>query len=201
MISMNYELLSANIKDLIKQKKLTQAQLAEKIGMSQSNLSKCLQENKKNRLTLDEVYSISVVFNKTIDDLIGNSIESKQSSNETICRLLESLLNEGRIEFIDHEASELTPSPEIDEIGEPMYYEKKSSTYKAIYFPNYRHDKDYYDDARRDSLAEKDYEIAENMKINAFLKSYLAVYEQYDKGEYSLDEFSRIKNALFSILQ
>ena len=115
--------------------------------------------------------------------------------------MLESLLNERRIEFYDYEVSERTPSPEIDETGEPVYYDNTISTYKALYFPNYRHAKEYYDDARRDSLAEMDYEIAENMKINTFLKSYLAVYEQYDKGEYSLDEFSRIKKALFSILQ
>ena len=70
MIDLNYEILRANIKDLIKQENLTQAQFAEKIGMSQPNLNKCLQANKKNRFTLDEVYSISVVFNKTIDELI-----------------------------------------------------------------------------------------------------------------------------------
>lgn len=199
MISMNFNIIKENVRDLLEESKLTQAEFAEKIGMTQPNLSKCLNVGSNNHFTLEEIYNIAVVFGKSIDELIGRTTVSTQLSEETLCRILERLIKDGRVSCVDYELSERVPSLELDDDGEPLSWNKKTTTYKAIIFLNYRQAKDYWDPARIDEFESMEYELKENKRINTFLKSYSTLYEQYDRGEYSEEDFQKISEALLSM--
>jgi transcriptional regulator with XRE-family HTH domain len=69
------DMLIKNIKMLMKNKSVTQIQLANAIGMNQPNLSKALNKEKTYHLSLDQVIDIADFFHVSIDSLVGH--ESK----------------------------------------------------------------------------------------------------------------------------
>lgn len=68
-------MLGAHIKALRKAKKLTQTQLAKKIGISQSELSRM--ETNSTEITVSELSKLAVALDTTIADLLDESKEGE----------------------------------------------------------------------------------------------------------------------------
>ena len=69
-------ILKRNIKELLKNKNITQQQLAQTIGMSQSNVSKALSEGDKKCFTVEQIYSIADHFGVSIDWMLGYELDA-----------------------------------------------------------------------------------------------------------------------------
>lgn len=85
---MDYKLLGRNIKEIRKNLKITQEQLAEKIEVSPVFISQI--ECGARKPSLETVYKISGALNIKMDTLINNDI--KEEKNDEVDRLVE-LLN------------------------------------------------------------------------------------------------------------
>ena len=73
MSKFNRDILNQNIEIQLKKKNINKSKLAEILGMSQPNVSKALNPNKKKCFTLEQVINIADYFNVTIDSLVGST--------------------------------------------------------------------------------------------------------------------------------
>ncbi len=84
--------LGRNIKHLRKTKKYSQIELAEKLGVSQTSIAHY--EKGTRQPTIETLIELSQLFNKPIDDLVGNSvIKVATKININKDNLVESLVN------------------------------------------------------------------------------------------------------------
>lgn len=63
------EIVITNIKNLLDERKMTQSELAEKIGTTQTNISRYLSGTRK--IDLDILEKIATVFSVSLDYLLG----------------------------------------------------------------------------------------------------------------------------------
>lgn len=195
--------LKENIRKLMKAKGITQEQLGKEIGMSQSNINKCLKIGDGSRnFTLEQVCALADYFGTTTDELLGRSEEKKKYSPLAICQLLAALISDYSIvQFKVNKTEEVKYAMDYD--GQRT--EKKEVTYNAFYFPNYYNLPDYLDFERYSEYqAEIEYDgnaIPNNIAINEFLKNYTEVFEKYDKGDYSETNYKILTDAYFKVLK
>lgn len=205
MSSFNFDILKQNIRTQMRNNNVTQCQLATQIGMSQSNISKCLSQGDASRsFTLEQVCKIADFFHTTIDSLIGNVQTSHPAYNpKEICSLLVYLFEN---HMITH--SELEYEDEIIDLSfldEQEWTYKKLNTYDVFYFPSYMYPPSYATSEMKESLW--DYvtsfgnEITDNMVINHFLKKYISIFEKYDVGILSKDEYDNIVTGFLKTLE
>jgi len=204
MPNMNFDILKENICKLMHDKNITQQQLGDAIGMSQSNVNKCLQIGNNTRsFTLEQVYKIADYFDRSIDELVGRNRESRPMSSEAICDFFMSLISHYTVVHFDHEVKEKVPGPYLDEYGLPQY-EDKVIKYDAFYFPNYITPPTYFDEFRLDDIqAEvlaKGPEIHENIKVNQFIQKFIDTFEKFDSGFYDEDDYHILIDAYRKIL-
>ena len=96
MSELNVDIIINNVKALMKEHNCTQDEFAERIGTTQSNLSKFLnqtEDKSKNitnkMLTVVQLYNISQEFNVSLDWLIANKEQHKIStSNQSIATFI-----------------------------------------------------------------------------------------------------------------
>ena len=195
--------LKENVRKYMKEKGISQQQLGEKIGMSQSNVNKCLKIGDGSRsFTLEQVCALADYFGTTTDELLGRSEEKRKYSPFEICQLFAALISDYRIVHFDLKKTE--------EVKHPMDYdgqrtEKKDVTYDAFYFPNYITLPKYFGYERYCEYA-ADFEvdgndIPDNISINEFLNKYTDAFEKYDKGEYSEGNYKILTDAYFKVLK
>ena len=99
MSKLNYDAAKRNIDTLRKNKGLTQAQLADAIGMSQPNLNKALNIKEKRFFSADQLYSIADLFNVSIDELLLR--ESPMSSTNSLRSIAEFIIDLLERDIID----------------------------------------------------------------------------------------------------
>ena len=73
-------ILKRNINDLLRDKGTTQQQLADALGMSQSNVSKALSEKDKKCFTVEQIFGIADFFGVSIDWLLGFETAQKMAT-------------------------------------------------------------------------------------------------------------------------
>ena len=195
--------LKENIRKCMKNKGVTQEQLGKEIGMSQSNVNKCLKTGNDSRnFTLAQLCALADYFGTTTDELLGRSEETRKYSPLEICQLFAALISDYRIVHFDLKKTEEVKYP-IDSDGQRT--EKKEVTYNAFYFPNYITLPKYFDwDRYFEYTAEVDIDgndIPKNIAINEFLKNYIEIFEKYDKGEYSESNYKILTDAYFKVLK
>ena len=186
-------MLKRNIKILKENKNITQAKLAEITGMSQSNVSKALNENEKKCFTLEQVFSIAAHFNVSIDDLCGNTVSKPSSGPRAIAQFISNAIEQGTAEYTHIEK-------DVD-IFEMSYadpypnYNKEAATleYPAFYFPNYWDDntRKKYEESFHKNYKENRYAVNDtgNMPLNEYFRKFIVVYELYNKGELPEDAY------------
>lgn len=202
MKNIDFSILKRNIRKHMESNNMSQQQLANVLGMSQSNLSKRLKiDDDSHRFTLEQVCLIAEHFNVSLDDLVGIRPKEPEMSTENICELMSHLIRKYQIVHFKHqvEEEEWTPSTGID-----CYIQKKVVDYDAFYFPNYITPPDYFDEFRLDDLQDEvracGNELPNNMAINNFLHRFIDAFEKYDSGVYSEDDYNILIDAYFRIL-
>ncbi len=205
MTNTNFDILKGNIRSLMKAKNMTQEQLGDAIGMSQSNVNKCLKKGDGSRsFTLEQVCSLADLFETTTDDLLGRHTKKESLSAEEICQFLATLISKYKVVHFEHPIEEtvLPPSHGYD-VYEPV--EKTTLKYDAFYFPNYITPPEYFDEYRLDDIQDEvrinGNRIPENMTINNFLHKFIDTFEKYDSGVYEEEDYKILVDAYYRILE
>ena len=196
MAELNFNILNKNIKSLMKNNNLSQEAFAEKIEMSQSNISKALNPNENKNFTLDQIYRIADKFNVSIDSLCGRNAEI--NDYKEIALFLTKLIS-------SHICSvkEISVKEEITIEGEYGFeYGKRDNKYLSIYFSNWWNLGEKGPEDRSEfELDELDAEaracgmdVQKNIKLNEFLNKYYKVYQINDRGELPEDAYQIILN-------
>ncbi len=100
------QLVGPKIRQLRKERKMTQTELASRIGIQQSDLSRM--EKGEYRVSLDNLFKILAVFDVAINDFfddqaVGDNVARKPLSREDMqtLQLLRQLSEEGRREVLE----------------------------------------------------------------------------------------------------
>ena len=194
MDEINFNILKSNIRELMRNNHITQQELSDVLGMSQSNLSKRLKiDDDSNCFTLAQICRLATYFNTSIDKLVGLSDKSttKQYSVKEICSLFVYLIENHRfsIDKINKDEEEIEPT-----FDETSYRNRNVSVeYTRFFFSNYLVIPEYATEVMHDYYLDTiDFEgnkIPDNVKINKFINNYLHIFEIYDKGDLSEDAY------------
>ncbi|MBR6158455.1 MAG: helix-turn-helix transcriptional regulator [Lachnospiraceae bacterium] len=194
------EVLIRNISELMKNNDMTQVQLADILGMSQSNVSKALSLRDKKSFTLDQVAGIAQHFNVSVDFLLGLQNTTLNPNNqEDIARFVAALLTNQIAKYKQISVEEEVFVGSYDsEIGHYLYEpERKVNDYLAVYFPNYYElpsPKDQFDD---DAWAELDYarcsgNETRNYRLNEFLGQLIKLLDFYKSDTLDRETFDKV---------
>lgn len=189
------DILKRNIKDLMSNNGITQQQLAEILCMSQSNISKALNENEKKSFTLEQVYNIATHFNISIDALCGNSMpELVNTGPRAIASFISHALEQGDAKYTAIEIEENVF--EIDYNARPYpdcVNKRKMVKYPAFYFPDYF---DPFEGAKSDEEYQERYSEVrvtgndtKNILVNEFFRKYIPICNLYRKKELAEDAY------------
>ena len=185
----NFEsgILKSNVKMLLKNNDMTQEELGKVIGMSQSNMSKALNEKSKKCFTVAQIYDIAEHFHVSIDWLVGGRSTSGISSRRAIAENLASLLREGIVQTTPVEIKEYVYEPYWSQDGYPdCSRDWRHIKYTALYFSNYWSPSDFAKD--EEEYSELDSEACQagnesrNVALNTFLDKYLQILSVYKAG-------------------
>lgn len=207
MPKFDYVALKRNIKILLKNRSMTQQQLAEVLGMSQSNVSKALNEEEKKCFTVEQLYDIAEHFNVSMDELLGRSTaKSTPGGQRGIGAFLATVLSSGNAKCTKVKIEERVYDPYHPPYGpEILEQEEPAHEYWALYFPNYW-------DPSEEAKDEEEFHqlIAEattvgnetrNPALNTFIQKYLDILRVYQKGEISKEAYEIVLNDYLSKLK
>ena len=205
MSKLNYDAAKRNIDTLRKNKGLTQAQLADAIGMSQPNLNKALNIKEKRFFSADQLYSIADLFNVSIDELLlRESPMSSTNSLRSIAEFIIDLLERDIIDLETIETSEFVKRVYYDiESGYPRNYSDVREVKRiALYFPN-----------NAESFEREDYAITGsydedrivtnstgNEPLNAFLEKYPHILQLYKNNDLTREAYDAVVESSLSQL-
>ena len=205
MSKLNYDAAKRNIDTLRKNKGLTQAQLADAIGMSQPNLNKALNIKEKRFFSADQLYSIADLFNVSIDELLlRESPMSSTNSLRSIAEFIIDLLERDIIDLETIETSEFEKRVYYDiESGYPRNYsDVREAKRIALYFPN-----------NAESFEREDYAITGsydedrivtnstgNEPLNAFLEKYPHILQLYKNNDLAREAYDAVVESFLSQL-
>lgn len=190
----NFDILKKNIDALMKKKGWSQTELGEKIGMDQSNVSKCLNEGR--HFTLEQVCRLADIFEMSVDELLGRENKAKDYSAVEICKFIVDLITSDVITTFKYEKNE-NVWEEYDYEYDSGYSNKtKVLKYDAFYFSTYEQMPDYLDE----HTAENKFDefkfcgnfIKKNAKINHFLYKFIDTRSKYLKGILTKEEYNTI---------
>lgn len=148
------QIVIENISILMKDKGVTQAELAKGIGVSQSRISDCL--SGKRDFTLSQFADIANFFETSTDKLLGFTPATTKADEATLADVLQKLfdinqlinINMERIDIIDQNALPFDAVPE---------------TYLALYFKNDALEKNLEEWTAVDSITTQDAEMKKKL--------------------------------------
>jgi len=207
MSKFNQDILKRNIKELLKNKDITQQKLAHTIGMSQSNVSKALSEGDKKCFTVEQIYSIADHFGVSIDWILGyESADRIAKGSHAIGTFIAELLGT--------QVAKCTPIAIHDTVYSIDYNLRKSSgynvlekdnTYLAIYFPNYWNPQE---------LAKTEVEFAalyaeatqcgndtRNLPLNLFMQKFVSILKVFHDKQISEEAYQIVLKDYLNQLQ
>ena len=201
-------ILKRNIKELLKNKNITQQQLAHTIGMSQSNVSKALSEGDKKCFTVEQIYSIADHLEVSIDWLLGyETAERNAKGPQAIGAFLAELLSAQDARCIPIEIHDTVYSIDYDpRNGYPGYNVlEQDNTYLAFYFPNYWNPRE---------LAKTEEEFSEmhseatqcgndtrNIPLNLFIQKYVSILKVFQDKQISEEAYQIVLKDYLSQLR
>lgn len=104
---LDYNLIGQNIRKRRKQRKFTQAKLAELVGCSVANITNI--ENANTKLSLQMLRNVAFVLNAGIDELLGVEPICEEPQEETAAKELRAIWDE-----LPYESSELCKRACVD---------------------------------------------------------------------------------------
>ena len=198
MQKFNIDILKGNIRDLLKNNGVTQQQLADVLGMSQSNVSKALNEKDSKCFTVEQIFGIANYFSVSIDWLMGFETAQKMAIGpRAIAAFVAALLEKGLLKSIPVTIEEDVYTVVYNSLGFPdSENEQQEVTYNALYFPNYWYPKDTAkDDFELERLGDEIIQSGNqnrNCFLNSFLEKYLAILPLYRKQQLSEEPYRLI---------
>lgn len=194
MTNFDLEMLKQNIKQLLKNKGMTQQQLAEVLGMSQSNVSKALNEDEKKCFTVEQIYTIAENFQVSIDSLFGRDTNRRAKAGQReIASFLAALLSDETAKSKDIKITEDVYEVDFSSGMFDTKHEKRDIPYKAVYFPDYWNPGE---SAKNDEEYQELYSVASqcgnetrNIKLNIFLRKFTDILRVYQEGQISREAF------------
>lgn len=192
MPDFNNDILIKNIKLQMQKHNETQSQLAEVIGMTQSNFSKAINGVESKRFSIEQLYGISQHYGVGIDALLGNRADDNLTL-VSISSFLRKLIENSIADLVELEYTDIKYKSEYDGYTDQYYVNSYAdkNTYTAIVFPNTKFEPKYLSKSEADKLKQKyakngnrDYR---NECINEFLKKYTQLYRLYRRGDLEYD--------------
>ena len=192
MPDFNNDILIKNIKLQMQKHNETQSQLAEVIGMTQSNFSKAINGVESKRFSIEQLYGISQHYGVGIDALLGNKADDNLTL-VSISSFLRKLIENSIADLVELEYTDIKYKSEYDGYTDQFYVNSyaNKNTYTAIVFPNTKFEPKYLSKSEADKLKQKyakngnrDYR---NECINEFLKKYTQLYRLYRRGDLEYD--------------
>lgn len=192
MPDFNNDILIKNIKLQMQKHNETQSQLAEVIGMTQSNFSKAINGVESKRFSIEQLYGISQHYGVGIDALLGNKADDNLTL-VSISSFLRKLIENSIADLVELEYTDIKYKSEYDGYTDQFYVNSYAdkNTYTAIVFPNTKFEPKYLSKSEADKLKQKyakngnrDYR---NECINEFLKKYTQLYRLYRRGDLEYD--------------
>ena len=192
MPDFNNDILIKNIKLQMQKQNETQSQLAEVIGMTQSNFSKAINGVESKRFSIEQLYGISQHYGVGIDALLGNKADDNLTL-VSISSFLRKLIENSIADLVELEYTDIKYKSEYDGYTDQFYVNSYAdkNTYTAIVFPNTKFEPKYLSKSEADKLKQKyakngnrDYR---NECINEFLKKYTQLYRLYRRGDLEYD--------------
>ena len=208
MSKFNQDILERNIRELLKNKSMTQQQLADAIGMSQSNISKALSEGDKKCFTVEQIYSIADLFGVSVDWMLGYETAKQISTGpRAVGAFLAELLSAKNAKCAPVEVHETVYDAEHS--WRNGYSECKvleqDNTYLAIYFPN------YWDPGESAKTEEEFAELyseatqcgndTKNTPLNQFLQKYVSILKVFQDGQISEEAYKIVLRDYLSQLR
>ncbi|MGF6990066.1 transcriptional regulator with XRE-family HTH domain [Lachnospiraceae bacterium PM6-15] len=77
MAKLKVSILKKNVRQLMRDKNITQEELAKKIGSTQSGVAKYLSEKNTDKFNLEHLYEIATEYHVSIDSLLGLKLSEK----------------------------------------------------------------------------------------------------------------------------
>lgn len=195
MQKFDIDILKRNINGLLKNKGITQQQLAEALGMSQSNVSKALSEKDKKCFTVEQIFEIADYFGVTIDWLMGFETAQKMATGpRAIAAFIATLLESGTLKSTPVKIDEDVYRVVYNSHGFPdSAHKKQEVTYNALYFPNYWYPNDTAkDEYEMEELIQEMFQCGNenrNSILNSFLEKYLAILPLYRTKQLSEEPY------------
>ena len=207
MSNFERDILIRNVKRLLEENNMTQAQLGEKIGMSQPNICKALSSNDKKCFTLDQVIGLAHHFNITIEALVGESQRSEfRITQRSVAIFLSELIAHHYAKFVNVKKTEEVYTPFWNNYTGGMDYDlsKKNNQYLAVYLPSYWEiPKQVSGSIDEDTINDLEAEARQcgnetNMlPVNEFLVRFKEIFEIYDNKGLTEETYNTV---LFDML-
>ena len=207
MSNFDSDILIQNIRKLMEDNDITHQQLADILGMSQSNVSKALSESDKKSFTLDQVVGIAKHFRVSIDMLVGNyRAQNRDISPRAVSEYLVRLIEHDDIKIIKHPVEEDIYSVDYDSRSfEPnCTHEKKTVNYNAFYFPAYWN---IPAEATNEEASELYAEMTQcgndttHYQTNKFLHQFLQIYRLYKQNALEEETYRTVVSDLLGHLR
>ena len=183
------------IESLMDSRDVKQAALARGTGIAQSHLSRSMSRKGPNNISIDSLMKIADFFKVPVDYLLGreaHEVPSVPKSSAEICRQLINLIETGSVNIASRDVEEDTYQPnkgDLESWTYPFQYEKKTNTYKMLYFSNFLPLPDMSEMNESDA-EDAEYELDVNgcynpkgLEINAFLEYYMKLRDLREKND------------------
>jgi len=207
MSNYDNDILIENISKLMKDNNITQAALAEILGMSQSNVSKALSTSDKKNFTLDQIVGIAKHFKVSIDSLVGNqSGKNRDVSPRAVAEYFVRLIEEDYIKIFEYPIEEdIYEEPDYNPSTDTLQTSFRQDTinYNAFYFPSYWH---IPKDIDNESGYEMQCEIEQcgnatlHAQTNVFFHHFLKIYSIYKTKALDEDTYRAVVASLLNNL-
>lgn len=178
----NFDILKENIERLRKENGWSQKELGEKIGLEQSNISKCLSGGRC--FTLEQVWRLADLLEVSIDELLGRSVHNTHSE-EKICAFIADLILHNEITPCNITVNEnvWVENEDYEETGQAHYRVTSKDSYLAFYFSDYEQIPSDIDEHEANDLFSY-YDAAGNnndrhKRINDFLNLFIDTFKKY----------------------
>ncbi len=207
MSYLDTDILISNINKLMADKNISQAKLAEILGMSQPNISKALNPKEKKCFTLAQIYDLARHFRISIDELVGNTRGINASiSPRSTAAFITKLAEAHDIDFIPYTRKEWVFKPEWDPTtGYPGYDRTEEEiTYPTILLRSYWD----VDKAKNEEEAQELWSEATQIgndtamnPVNKYLMQFQEIFKIYEKGDLTKQTYETVIADLLSHLR
>lgn len=131
---LNIDILNQKIKEAMKNRGLSQEEVAGKINMSQPNFSKAINNRDGKCFTLNQMFMLSQYFGLSIDELTGNT--AVRTDKKEIASMIAKLITDETAKFYPISIDETVYLP-LSMVQNDISTETMNTKYQALYFPNY----------------------------------------------------------------